>query len=68
VVAVGEAIDADGVGRRRVGGEYGMLVALIASVVVATFALGQVMTEVFVPTCLGVVTSNPAVATGSCTP
>ena len=45
-----------------------MLVALIASVVVATFALGQVMTEVFVPTCLGVVTSNPAVATGSCTP
>jgi len=49
--------------------EYGLLVALIASlVVVAVFALGRVVGAVFVQTCQAIVTNNAAVATGSCNP
>jgi len=49
--------------------EYGLLVALIASVVVvAVFSLGQVVSAVFLQTCKQVVTNNSAAASGSCTP
>ena len=48
--------------------EYGLLVALIAAVViVATFALGRVMTAVFVETCESINTNNASVSKGKCT-